>query len=134
MGLDLPRAAEMAAGVIVELDVSSALEEDGVWTKPIVPQFGDIPVNIRDVICYGFTENPVSRSQVKRLLARFDCFKEVMLDFERVPMIGQAFADEVFRVFQAQQPDIRLWWRHTEPDMERMIRRAIVKGKEDAEE
>lgn len=80
---------------------------------------------------YG-SESLVSRSQAKRLLARFDRFKEVMLDFKDVPMIGQGFADEVFRVFQEQHPDIRLWWRNADPDVERMIRRAIANGKDDA--
>jgi len=78
------------------------------------------------------TENLVSRSQAKRLLARFERFKEVVLDFQDVPMIGQAFADEVFRVFQNQHPDIRLSSRNAVPEVERMIRRAIAKSKEDA--
>jgi anti-sigma regulatory factor (Ser/Thr protein kinase) len=82
---------------------------------------------------YG-TENLVSRSQAKRLLARFERFKEVVLDFNDVPMIGQAFADEVFRVFQNHHPDVRLYFRNAVPDVERMIRRALAKAKEDANE
>lgn len=86
-----------------------------------------VPVSLAK---YG-TENLVSRSQAKRLLARFDRFKEVVLDFKDVPMIGQAFADEVFRVFSNQHPDIRLHWVHAVPEVERMIRRAVAKSKED---
>ncbi len=41
-------------------------------------------------------------AQAKRLLARVDRFKTVALDFEGVEMIGQTFADEVFRVFQRE--------------------------------
>jgi len=33
---------------------------------------------------------------------------EVILDFEGVNFIGQAFADEIFRVFHKQHPDIQL--------------------------
>ena len=44
-------------------------------------------------------ENLVSRSQAKRLLARLEPFREVFLNFEGVEFIGQAFADEIFRVF-----------------------------------
>lgn len=44
--------------------------------------------------------NIVSRSQAKRLMARVDRFRTVVLDFEGVDLIGQAFADEVFRVFR----------------------------------
>jgi hypothetical protein len=48
---------------------------------------------------YG-NESLVSRSQAKRLLARIDRFKIVIFDFEGIEQIGQAFANEVFRVFK----------------------------------
>lgn len=53
-------------------------------------------------------EGIVSRSQAKRLLARFDMFKVVVLDFEGIDMIGQAFTDEIFRVFKRNHPDVDL--------------------------
>jgi len=53
-------------------------------------------------------EQLVSRSQAKRILARFDQFSEVMLDFDGVPQIGQAFADEIFRVFAGSHPGTRV--------------------------
>lgn len=53
-------------------------------------------------------EKLVSRSQAKRLTMRFERFKSVILDFSDVEEIGQAFADEVFRVFQKAHPDTRL--------------------------
>ena len=46
----------------------------------------------------------ISRSQARRILARFDRFSEVMLDFKDVPKIGQAFADEIFRVLSTGAP------------------------------
>lgn len=52
---------------------------------------------------YG-DENLVSRSQAKRLLVRFERFKEVILDFKGVDTIRQAFADEVFRAYPSQYP------------------------------
>lgn len=48
----------------------------------------------------------VSRSQARRILQGLDKFKLVILDFDRVPTIGQAFADEIFRVFRIKHPDI----------------------------
>ena len=45
-----------------------------------------------------------SRSEAKRLVSRIDEFKEVVLDFKGVTSLGQAFADEVFRVFQNSHP------------------------------
>lgn len=68
----------------------------------------------------------VSRSQAKRLLSRLDKFKEVYLDFRDVADIGQAFADEIFRVFQNEHPSIRLIPINTKPEVERMIRRALA--------
>jgi anti-sigma regulatory factor (Ser/Thr protein kinase) len=50
----------------------------------------------------------MSRSQAKRLIARFDRFLEVILDFAGVDMIGQGFADEVFRVFAKAHLQVRL--------------------------
>ena len=48
----------------------------------------------------------VARSQAKRLLTRFDRFKEIVLDFQDVESIGQAFVDEIFRVFHNERPNI----------------------------
>lgn len=48
----------------------------------------------------------VSRSQARRILQGLEKFKFVILDFDRVPTIGQAFADEIFRVFKIKYPDI----------------------------
>lgn len=50
----------------------------------------------------------ISRSQARRILTGLDRFKVVVLDFERVPVIGQAFADEVFRVFKRRHPDMEI--------------------------
>jgi hypothetical protein len=71
---------------------------------------------------YG-DENLVSRSQARGLLARFDRFKEVILDFRGIDSIGQAFADEIFRVFQNAYPHLRLVPLNTVPIVLKMIER-----------
>lgn len=68
----------------------------------------------------------MSRSQARRLLARVDHFKEAVLDFEDVVIIGQAFADEIFRVFQNEHPEIKLIPVNMHPDVERMIRHVKI--------
>ncbi len=50
----------------------------------------------------------VSRSQARRVLANLDKFKLIILDFDKVPTIGQAFADEIFRVFKNKYPNIQI--------------------------
>lgn len=66
----------------------------------------------------------VSRSQAKRVLARLENFRAVELDFAGVAEIGQAFSDEIFRVFRFAHPEVSLTWINAAPDVERMIRRA----------
>lgn len=73
---------------------------------------------------YG-NEKLVSRSQAKRLLARVDRFKIVIFDFTDIDQIGQAFADEVFRVFKLQHPEVQLYFSQANPEVENMIIRAL---------
>ena len=70
----------------------------------------------------------VSRSQAKRIAHRFERFKIVELDFAGVETIGQAFADELFRVFARAHPGIRLVPINTAPPVDRMIRRAVSRN------
>ena len=69
-------------------------------------------------------EKLVSRSQAKRVLARLERFKEVVLDFKRVDGIGPAFADEIFRVFRSSHPAVHLQVVNASDEVQRMIRRA----------
>ena len=71
-------------------------------------------------------EKLVSRSQAKRVAHRFERFKRVVLDFAGVSEIGQAFADEMFRVFPASHPKIRITPINTVPAVDQMIRRAVA--------
>ncbi len=50
----------------------------------------------------------ISRSQAKRLMNNLESFKLVVLDFEGVDMVGQAFADEVLRVFANKYPQTKI--------------------------
>jgi hypothetical protein len=73
-------------------------------------------------------EKLVSRSQAKRVAHRFECFKRVELDFAGVSAVGQAFADELFRVFAAAHPQIRITPINTAPAVDQMIRRVVAAG------
>jgi anti-sigma regulatory factor (Ser/Thr protein kinase) len=80
----------------------------------------DIPVSLAS---FG-GDNLVSRSQARRLLHRLHEFQKIALDFTGVESVGQAFADEVFRVYARNNPDIELEAINVNPDIEKMIRRA----------
>ncbi len=88
--------------------------EDYSFNKTVVPvrlaQYGD--------------DRLISRSQAKRVLARVELFKTVIFDFESVDFIGQAFADEIFRVFASKHPGIELHTRKINSEIKRMIERA----------
>jgi STAS-like domain of unknown function (DUF4325) len=66
----------------------------------------------------------VARSQTKRLLARVGLFRTVILDFTDVGTVGQAFADEIFRVFAKEHPQTELLSSGTNEAVKQMIRRA----------
>ncbi len=68
-------------------------------------------------------EKLISRSQAKRLLDRIDKFKVVIFDFAEVETIGQAFADEIFRVFRRQHPDIEIVYLNASDSVRQMIDR-----------
>lgn len=81
-----------------------------------------IPVKL---VQYG-DEMLVSRSQAKRLLTRIDRFKTVILDFEGVKSIGQAFADEIFRVFSMENRETHILHINANKDVETMIVHAML--------
>jgi biotin operon repressor/anti-sigma regulatory factor (Ser/Thr protein kinase) len=102
-------------------DKFASEEHDYGFDRTVVPvilaQYGD--------------ENLVSRSQARRLLARFERFREVVLDFDEITTLGQAFADEVFRVFRNQHPEVHMMWVNANTQIEKMIRRALAAGSND---
>jgi hypothetical protein len=92
--------------------------EDYGFTKTVVPvklaQYGD--------------DKLISRSQAKRVLARVELFKTVMFDFDGLDTIGQSFADEIFRVFFLQHPEIHLIPINMSEGVEKMVKRARIEA------
>ena len=71
-------------------------------------------------------EKLVSRAQARRVMARLERFKEVVLDFRSVDDIGPAFADEIFRVFANEYPEVGLTPVNADQSVTKMIRRAMA--------
>ena len=88
-------------------------------------QFNKTVIPVKLAI-YG-NEKLVSRSQAKRLLTRIEKFQHVIFDFEDITMIGQAFADEIFRVYANKNLDIHLVPINMDKDVEKMVQRALGK-------
>lgn len=89
--------------------------EDFDFSKTVMPmelaRFGD--------------EQLVSRSQAKRLISQFERFKTVFLDFSDINEIGQAFADELFRVYGNAHPSVELLPTNMTDQVEKMWLRAV---------
>ena len=90
-----------------------AAPDDYTFSKTIFP--------IRLAVHEG--EKLVSRSQAKRITFRFERFERVILDFRDVEEIGQAFADELFRVFQTAHPGTMLIPMNMAPRVKAMLKR-----------
>ncbi|MBN1525940.1 MAG: DUF4325 domain-containing protein [Spirochaetales bacterium] len=69
----------------------------------------------------------VSRSQARRILAGLDKFKTIELDFDNVATAGQAFADEIFRVWAHTHPEVTLVPKSANENIQFMINRAKIK-------
>lgn len=65
----------------------------------------------------------LSRSEARRFAAGLEKFDRVVLDFTGVKMIGQGFADELFRVWHKANPSVILQVRGTNPAVDLMINR-----------
>ncbi len=101
-------------------DIQTVLDD---FAGPDEFQFNKTVIPVR-LAQYG-NEKLVSRSQAKRLLARIEQFRNVVFDFDGVSAIGQAFADEIFRVYAQSHTDIFLLPVKMEGNVEKMVSRAI---------
>ena len=88
-------------------------EVPGDFDKTIVP------------VCLANSSDLVSRSQARRILSGLELFRYVILDFRDIEYIGQAFADEIFRVFPNMNPKTTIKAHNTNTEVQNMINRAI---------
>jgi hypothetical protein len=70
---------------------------------------------------YG--ERLISRSQAKRVIKNLDKFSKVVLNFKHVATVGQGFVDQLFRVYQHQQPGTEISYINANEDVTFMIKR-----------
>jgi anti-sigma regulatory factor (Ser/Thr protein kinase)/5-hydroxyisourate hydrolase-like protein (transthyretin family) len=117
---------EFFTGTDVQLEISPLSERttQQVFDRfTVADDYGFSKTHVPVLLATYGDENLVSRSQARRLLTRFERFKEIMLDFTDVSTIGQAFADEIFRVFQTQNPSIHLVPINMSEQVRKMISR-----------
>ncbi|MEO8637853.1 MAG: DUF4325 domain-containing protein [Candidatus Taylorbacteria bacterium] len=118
--------------VIFTLNTESELHLNDIFRKY---------TNLGEESDYGFDKTEVriklytiagvhiSRSQARRVLSGLEKFKIIVFDFDKVPLVGQAFADEVFRVFHHTHPKIELQEVHMNEGVRFMVERAKNEAK-----
>ncbi|MBU0622441.1 MAG: DUF4325 domain-containing protein [Gammaproteobacteria bacterium] len=112
----LMRLANDSKRTLQDVFFQFAAPEEYTFSKTIVPV----------KLAQHEGEKLVSRSQAKRLTMRFERFQTVVLDFAGVEEIGQAFADEVFRVFHQAHPGTTLLPINQTAEVSNMVRRALA--------
>ena len=80
---------------------------------------------IVDIKLYKIDTEYISRSQARRVLVGLEKFKKIVLDFNGVKIVGQAFADEVFRIWQQKHPDIDIEAVNTDENIDFMIKHVL---------
>ncbi|MCX6812338.1 MAG: STAS-like domain-containing protein, partial [Candidatus Berkelbacteria bacterium] len=96
--------------------------------KHFQSDLGDFAFDITEIQVKLFTMGTIhiSRSQARRILSGMEKFETIILDFDRVPIVGQAFADEIFRVFQNKHPKIKIVTKNMSESVEFMVERARI--------
>lgn len=117
------RDRRMLAGTDVSFTISRRSRRDlnAVFTE-YAPEEYDLQFQKTRVLVRLHLREYISRSEARRLLSGLEKFKEVVLDPQSVRLIGQGFADEVFRVFPAQHPGMKVSSEHASPSVAAMIR------------
>ena len=107
------RLANNSSKILKDIFDEFSTEVPGDFDKTIVP------INMAN------STDLVSRSQARRILNGLELFKEVILDFKDVAYIGQAFGDEIFRVFPNINPGTKIIAQNANDEVQYMINRAI---------
>lgn len=113
--------------VIFEISVDSNLHLNDVFKKYTnIKGDSDFGFDKTEIRVKLFTTSGVhiSRSQARRILSGLEKFKIILLDFDKVPVVGQAFADEIYRVFQNAHPDISIQEENMSAGVRFMVERA----------
>jgi len=71
-------------------------------------------------------EEFISRSEARRVVTGLEDFNEIVFDFKDVKSVGQAFADEIFRVWKIHNPVKKIEYINANENVGFMIERASL--------
>lgn len=107
-----------------------------IKSKRVLKEIFDQFTNLIEEHDYGFDKTQIhiklylsgglyiSRSQARQILTGLEKFSIILFDFDKVPTVGQAFADEIYRVFHNRHPHIKLEETNMNEEVKFMVQRA----------
>ncbi len=104
--IGLGQGAEVGTSVTVTLGLDTTRDLVSVFAA--FTENGDFVRTIPRVELVQHGSEFLSRSQAKRFALGLELFTHVVLDFTGVELVGQGFADELFRVWQSEHPEVKL--------------------------
>lgn len=125
--LSTERREDFGKGTLIQMVISLTSK---ITPKEIMDQYTDEEIGFgKTIVAVALSADPkdphVSRSQAKRLMMGLEKFKRIVLDFKGVEFVGQAFVDEVFRVFKNEHPDITIDYFNANEEVTSMIKRGM---------
>ncbi|NOQ22713.1 MAG: DUF4325 domain-containing protein [Candidatus Aegiribacteria sp.] len=113
-------------GTFIEFDISRNSRESlrSVFSK-YSPEEYDFSFRKTSIRISLYSTAPQSRSLARRIMAGLGEFREIALDFQGVRMLGQAFSDEIFRVYASAHPDMKISVINIADELKPMIKHII---------
>ncbi len=121
---DAARIKGTKVGFNISLDYRRNLND--IFRKYSGPAF-EFSKTETKVSLYKINPEFISRSQARRIVSGLDKFNKIILDFKGVDTVGQAFADEIFRVWHKKNPKIEIGYRNANENIVFMIKRVVPK-------
>ncbi len=102
----------------------SKVEVTDIFKKYQDEDYGFAKTEIIVKLVEEYEKNLISRSVAKRILNNLEKFKEITFDYQGIENIGQGFADQIYRIFQNENPEVILNSINTNEEIKFMINRA----------
>lgn len=117
--------SSVTAGTLVEFSIAARTLKNSEQIFKTFTEDGRFNISNPRIKLFEIGTEFLSRSEAKRLLIGLEKFETIELDFKGVEKVGQAFVDEVFRVWQLDHPSVRIEWPNANSAVKFMIERGL---------
>jgi len=117
--------SDVVTGTQVSFSVATNTEKRAELVFKQFTRDGRFAVTNPRIHLFEIATEFLSRSEAKRLMTGLERFDAVELDFKGVEKVGQAFVDEVFRVWQFDHQNVQISWHNANPAVRFMIERGL---------